>query len=70
MKNRIAGRLKFTEAQIIFAIKQSETGIGVEEVLGRWGLAKQLITTAKSMVQARALFLSGSRQQLPCSYWD
>jgi hypothetical protein len=32
MKNRVAGRSKFTEAQILFAIKQSETGVKVEEV--------------------------------------
>lgn len=32
MDKRIASRSKFTEARIIFAIKQSETIVSVEEV--------------------------------------
>ena len=50
MKNRSADRIKFTEAQINFAIKQSETGVKVEEIwlavrAERWGLAKLPFTT-------------------------
>ena len=31
---------KFTEAQIVFAIKQSETGVSVEEVCRKLGISK------------------------------
>lgn len=32
-------KLKFTEAQIIFAIKKSETGVKVEEVCRKMGIS-------------------------------
>lgn len=31
---------KFTEAQIVFAIKQSETGVGVAEVCRKMGISE------------------------------
>ncbi len=31
---------KFTEAQIVFAIKQSETGVGVQEVCRKMGISE------------------------------
>ncbi|WP_018616370.1 transposase, partial [Segetibacter koreensis] len=31
---------KFTEAQIVFAIKQSETGVSVEEVCRKMGITQ------------------------------
>ena len=33
-------RSKFTEAQIAFALKQSETGIRVEEICGKLGISQ------------------------------
>ena len=42
---------KFTEAQILFAIKQSETGVKVEEVCRKWGLAKLLFTTGRKSME-------------------
>ncbi len=33
-------KTKFTEAQIVFAIKQSETGISVEEICRKLGISQ------------------------------
>lgn len=38
---------KLTEAQIVFAIKQSETGVAVPEVCERWELARPPFTTSR-----------------------
>lgn len=40
MNNRNAGRSKFTESQILFAIKQSETGVKVDEVCRKMGISE------------------------------
>ena len=33
-------KLKFTEAQIVFALKQNETGVSVEEICRKLGISE------------------------------
>jgi|GEM_PF-6038816 len=42
---------KFTEAQIVFAIKQSDNGVTVSETAVRWGSVKLLFTTGATRKQ-------------------
>jgi len=40
MINRNAGQSKFTESQIVFALKQAETGTKVDEVCRKLGISE------------------------------
>ena len=42
---------KFTEAQIVFALKQSESGISVEEVCRKMGISDANFTTGRKSMQ-------------------
>ena len=47
MKNRFTVRSKFTDAQILFAIKQSKTGVRVEEVWRKIDISEATFTIGR-----------------------
>ena len=43
---------RFTESQIVFALKQSETGVKVEEVCRKMGISEATFTIGKKNSEA------------------